>query len=428
MDVAPDRRAAARARPRVGLRDTLSLLRRNRDFSRLYGAQLISFGGDWFASVALVGLVNDLTGSAALTTLALVTQMVSIAVFSPVGGHLADRFDRQRLMVGADAARVVLALGYLLVDRPGEVWMAFVITAAISALGAVFEPASGAAIPNLVDREDLPAANVLVGSAWGTMLAVGAAVGGLVAATLGRDAAFVGDAASFGVSGLLLLGIRRRFAEPRERGGPRMAEAIAETVRYARRDHRVLALLTVKGGFGLSGGVIGLLAIFALEVFEAGDRGTGILWAFRGLGALVGPFLVRRFTHSLRSLFAAIGTAFAVYGAFYAIFPFMGGLWAAAPFVFLAHLGGGAQWTLSTYGLQRIVPDRIRGRVMSFDYGFVTLSLGTSILVSGWAADHADPRLVMAVLAGVALAYAAVWSALTAPIRRSAADLEPAEA
>jgi MFS family permease len=99
----------------------------------------------------------------------------------------------------------------------------------------------------------------------------------------------------------------------------------------------------------------------------------------------------------------------------------MPNLWAAAAFVMLAHLGGGAQWTLSTYGLQRIVPDRIRGRVFSFDFGFVTLSLACSILLAGWAADHLDPRIVVAALAGVALVYAVVWSALTTPLRRRAA-------
>jgi MFS family permease len=412
---------AAATEARATLRDALSLLRRNGAFTRLYAAQLVSYAGDWFASVALVGLIHALTGSAALTTLALVVQMLGIAVFSPLGGHLADRFDRQRLMVVSDVIRIILALGYLLVDGPRDVWLAFALTAGISALSAVFTPASNAAVPNLVDAEDLAAANVLVGAAWGTMLAVGGALGGLVATLFGRDAAFIGDAVSFALSGALLLSIHRRFAEDRPQEHPGMVEAIRETFRYSRRDHRVLALLTVKGGFGLGGGVIGMLPILALTVFHAGDRGTGILWAFRGVGALVGPFLARRFTRDLGSLFAAVGVSFVVYGAFYGVVAFMTSLWAAAIFVLLAHLGGGAQWTLSTYGLQRIVPDRIRGRVFSFDFGLVTLSLACSILVAGWAADHFDPRVVVGGLAGVALIYAVTWSVLTTPIRRRAA-------
>jgi MFS family permease len=406
---------------RGGFRLALSLLRRNRDFARLYAAQLVSFAGDWFATVALVGLVFDLTGSAAITALALSIQLLGFAVFTPLGGYLADRANRQRLMVMADVIRAVLALGLLFVDRPDEVWLALAIVGGISALGAVFEPASSASVPNLVDRDDLPVANALVGSAWGMMLAVGGALGGLVAATLGRDAAFVGDALSFGLSAGLLVGIRRPFAEARgDREHAGLLSALAETFRYARRDHRVLALLTVKGGFGLGAGVIGLLPVFALEVFRAGDRGTGILFAFRGIGALIGPFLARRFTRDLAGVLLGCGLAMVTYGVFYGLFPLSGSLLVAAILVMLAHLGGGAQWTLSTYGLQTVVPDFIRGRVFSFDYGLVTLTLALSIFLSGWAADHLGPRTVMYALAAVSIVYALVWTVLTRRIRRSA--------
>ena len=407
--------------PRPGLRHSLSLLARNPAFARLYAATLVSFMGDWFALIAVLGRVNDLTGgSAPLVTLVMVTQMVSIAVFSPLGGSLADRFDRRRLMVVADLVRVVLALGYLLMDTPGEVWMAYVITAGIGAFTAAFEPTTNAAVPNLVDPEDLPAANVLMGSAWGTMLAVGGALGGIVAATLGRDAAFVGDALSFAISALLIVGISRRFSEERVGEHPTIREAVRDTVRYARLDRRVFALLSVKAGFGLGGGIMALLPLVSLNVFMTGDRGTGILLAARGLGALLGPFLARRFTQNLRSLYAAIGVSFAVYGISYGIVSLSPALWFAAVFVVSAHLGGGAQWTLSTYGLQRIVPDSIRGRVFSFDFGLATLSFSVSIFLGGFIADRWGALAAIGVLAGVSGAWAIAWTALTARIRREA--------
>ncbi|MGH2691001.1 MAG: MFS transporter [Actinomycetota bacterium] len=405
--------------PRPGLRHSLSLLGRNPAFARLYAATLVSFVGDWFAIIAVLGRVNDLTnGSAPLVTLVMVTQMVSIAIFSPLGGSLADRFDRRRLMVVADLVRVVLALGYLLMDTPGEVWMAYVITAGIGAFTAAFEPTTNAAVPNLVDPEDLPAANVLMGSAWGTMLAVGGALGGIVAATLGRDAAFVGDALSFAVSALLIVGIRRRFSEERTGEHPTIRAAVRDTVRYARLDRRVFALLSVKAGFGLSGGIMALLPLVSLNVFRTGDRGTGILLAARGIGALLGPFLARRFTQNLRSLYAAIGVSFAVYGISYGIVSLSPALWFAAVFVVSAHLGGGAQWTLSTYGLQRIVPDSIRGRVFSFDFGLATLSFSVSILLGGWVADQWGALAAIGVLAAISGAWAIVWTVLTSRIRR----------
>ena len=416
--------------PRQGLRGVLSLLRRNPDFAKLYSASLISFAGDWFLSVALFGMVLELTGSSLLTSLVVVAQLVPFTLLSPLGGVLADRLDRRRLMIASDTLRAAICFGFLLVDDPGDVWLVFVLQGALASLGALFEPATSAAVPNVVDREDLGAANVLVGSAWGVMLAVGSALGGLVSATLGREAAFVGDAASFALSAALLLRIRRRFSEERPAEHPPVREAIVETVRYARREPRVTALLAVKGGFGFAGGVILLLPVFATKVFHAGDVGIGLLMGARGLGALIGPFIARRFVgDDERRLFTAIGVALATFGVFYLAFPLMPALLLAAPFAVGAHLGGGAQWTLSTYGLQTVVPDRIRGRVFAFDYMLVTASIAASNLLAGFAADRVDPRWVMGALAVVALGYAAAWRALAArALRRPAvAPEEPGE-
>src|SRR5436190_18362894 len=98
-----------------GVRGAFSLLRRNADFRRLYVAQLISFGGDWFLLVVLYGLVLDTTGSPFMASLILVSQLVPFFLMSPVAGHLGDRLDRQRLMVGADVVRAVLCLGFLFI-------------------------------------------------------------------------------------------------------------------------------------------------------------------------------------------------------------------------------------------------------------------------------------------------------------------------
>jgi MFS family permease len=405
------------------MREALSLLRRNRDFRLLYGAQLISFAGDWFLFVALAGLIFDLTGSPGLVAGLIVALTVPFALVSVVGGPLADRLDRRALMVGADLARGALALGFFLVDSKSDIWLVYTLVAAISGLGALFEPASSAAMPNLVDRKDLAPAIVLSSSAWGTMLAVGAGIGGLVVAAFGREAGYIGDATSFFLSAVLLLRIHRPFAEPREEGHehPGLLEATRETVRYARRDHRVLALLSVKAGFGLSVGVVGLLPVLALDVFDAGDRGTGILYGFRGVGAFVGPFLFRWFVRDddLQRLFWGIAIALSSYGVFYAFAPFAPSLLAASLLVMGGHFGGGGQWSLSTYGLQRLVPDHIRGRVFAFDYGLVTTSLAVSSALAGWAADAFGVRVVILGLACVGIAFGLAWTAATTKLRRS---------
>lgn len=404
-----------------GLRASLSLLRQNPDFRKLYLASAISLGGDWFLVVALFGLALELTGSAVSVALVIASMEVPYFLMSPVGGYLSDRVDRRRLMVTCDAARALLCLGFLFVRDAGTMWVAYALLAVISAFSAPFHPASSAAFPNLVKSRDLAPANALFGSLWGTMLAIGAALGGLVAAWLGRDAAFAIDAASFAVSGLLIARIRRRLSEERtEEEHPGIVGATVETARYARRDHRVLALLTVKAGFGLSAGVIVLLSVFGDVVFGLGDIGIGILMAARGVGALIGPFIGTSLAGPQdRRLFVAIGLALATFGVGYALLGVMPSLLLAALAVTVAHLGGGAQWVLSSYGLQRVVPDLIRGRIFAFDTALITLTLTASSLATGWAVTAFGPRATAIGLGAVAVGYAAAWTWFTTDVRRA---------
>jgi MFS family permease len=197
-------------------------------------------------------------------------------------------------------------------------------------------------------------------------------------------------------------------------------EATRETVSYARRDGRVWALVSVKFGFGAAAGVLALIAVFARQIFHAGDVGFGLMMAARGVGALVGPFLGHRLAgRGHRRLLPVIACSLATFGIGYALLGLAPGLWLAAGCVLVAHLGGGSQWVLSSYGLQRLVPDRIRGRIFAFDEGFITLTLAISAVVAGRAADYVDVRIVMIGLAGVMMAYTVGWTFVTRKVRRS---------
>jgi MFS family permease len=408
--------------PQGGFRASLALVRRNRDFRRVYVASLISLGGDWFLTVALFSLVLRFTGSGIAVALVIGVQDLAFFVGSPLAGVLVDRMDRRTLMIVTDVVRAVLCLGFLLVRGHETVWIAYVLLAAIALFSAVFEPASAAALPNLVEPEDLGTANALSGSTWGTMLAVGAGLGGLVSGIFGTNTAIVVDAVSFFASAMLVLGVQRSFAEPdtgtREHAG--ILEASRETVRYARRDHRVLALIAVKFGWGLAGGVLVLIPLLAKGPFHGGDIAVGMLMAFRGIGALIGPFVGRSaLGPEDRRLFQAIGVALPVFGIGYALVGLAPALLLAMPAIALAHLGGGAQWTLSSYGLQRIVPDHIRGRIFAFDGMLVTLTFGTSSVLTGFLAEAIGPREAAALLGAIAIVWAAVWWWLTTGVRRA---------
>jgi predicted MFS family arabinose efflux permease len=413
--------------PVAGFRTSLSLLRRNRDFRALFLASVISLGGDWFLWVAINGLIFEATNQALYVGLAILAQESAFFLASPIGGHLADRLDRRKLMIVCDVVRAVICVAFLLVG-PDTIWLAYVLLPVLAAFAAPFDPASTAATPNLVDPEDLPAANALNGSLWGTMLAVGAGLGGVISAAFGADTAFLVDAGSFVVSAALLASIRRSLSERREthEEHPGIVESTRETWRFARRDHRVLSLLAVKFGFGAAAGLLALIPVMALSVFRAGNVGFGILMAARGLGALIGPFLGHRIAGpGHRRLFPAIGLSLAVFGLSYMALGAAPSLAIAAVTICVAHLGGGSQWMLSTYGLQVLVPDRIRGRIFGFDYMLITLSLSISALIASAAADRIGVRITVAILGGVALAWAVVWYVLSRGVRRTGLGPSP---
>jgi len=387
------------------------LLRGNRDFRLLYLGTLISLGGDWFLTVALLDLVLQLTGSATLASLMLLCQTLPIFFFTPLAGHIVDKVDRRKLMIGVDLIRTVACLLPLLARTPAMLPFAYLGVILISIGSAYFEPASQAALPNIVAEEDLGPANVLMGSTWGTMLAAGAALGGAVTMYFGRDLSFIVDAVSFLFSALVLWRMRSRFSEERSRHAehPPLLESMRETIRYARQNPRVLALLSVKGGYGTGAGTIAMLSVFGKQVFNAGAWGIGVLFAARGVGALLGPFLVRAFVKRDDAQYRAISFCILAFGAGYTVLGFSKTLAVGLAGILVAHLGGGAAWQISSYGLQREAPDWIRGRIFSADYGFLTLTMSLSSLAAGALSDHRGPVVATVGIAMFTVLWGVFW-------------------
>ncbi|HEX2026658.1 MAG TPA: MFS transporter, partial [Nitriliruptorales bacterium] len=336
--------------------------------------------------------------------------VLPVFLLAPLAGVVADRFDRRRIMIAADLLRVAPALGLVAAAVLREAWLAYLCVALLSALAAFFQPVTAAVVPNLVPPHEVSLAQAAISSVWGTMLFVGAAVGGLVTGALGIETSFVVNAATFLMSALLVARIRRPL-----RTGPVIAPAgvlahLDEVWRFARQRKIIRALMTTKAGVGVGNGIVGLLPVYALERFDAGPAGIGVLLAARGLGALVGPYLGRALARDQgRRQLVVIGLSIVAYALAYAALPWAGGMAVASLCVATAHLGGGAQWVLSTHGLQVTTPDAVRGRVMSLDFGLATLAIGVSSLGAGAAAEAVGLVAASYLMAAAALVYGAAW-------------------
>jgi hypothetical protein len=403
--------ARARSTP-VGY---LDLLRRNKDFRMLWYGQLVSQLGDWFDSIAIFALLLRLTGSGTAVSLVLVAQFLPPAIVGLWAGVVVDRLPRKQVMIAADIVRAALVPLLLLIQSPDMVWLAYVATALKFAVGAFFEPARQAAIPSIVAADDLIAANAISSVTWSAMLAVGAALGGVVVGFLGTTTAFVIDGCSFLLSAFFIarIALAPRIANQESRTG---LQDLGDAAHYLRQHGRVAIYAFTKGFWSIGSGALLLLSLYGRELFPLGNDSAlsiGLLYAARGLGTGIGPVLATRWGGSSpRFLARAIAPSFIITGIGYACFGGAPTLWLAALAVIFAHTGGSTQWTYSTALLQMAVPDRLRGRVFAVEFVTMTLLTSLSSYAVGVARDAGySPRTLAVVLGALFVAASApVWT------------------
>lgn len=414
------------------MRPYLDLLRREKDFRRAYLAQLIALGGDWFAIIPLLVLLPQLTGTGIWGAMVLAADTLVFALVGPYAGTVVDRLDRRRVIVVANVVAGSSALLLLLVRSEATAWIALVAIGLVAAAKAFSQPAGAAAIPNLVDPDDLATAAVLNGASWGTMLAVGAALGGLVAGTLGTDVCFALDAVLLLGAAVLTASTKRPFSDPNAPARERRPahQDIGEAIGYARREHRVLALITCKSGPAFGNGALSLFPLYGAAAFGLGPLGIGLMYSARGVGALAGPLLLRKRASDPDRLYGVLAGSMAVFGMAYVALALTSWFGLVLVLLVVAHAGGGANWILSTYGLQAVVPDALRGRVFSADYTLATLIIAGSQVVFGLLSDVVPARDLLAASGAVVLLYAGLWWLATRRLRTPlpaavASDLEP---
>ncbi len=419
------------------------LVQGNKNFRLLWLAQIVSELGDWLYSIAIYSLLLERTGSAKSVATAVVLQVLPQFFIAPAAGVLNDRMSRKRVMILADVVRAGIVLGMLFVLRAEMIWPVYVLLFAETMMWAFFEPARTSVIPNITRGPDMLVANTLSSTTWSVNLAIGSAVGGVVAVVFGRQTVFVVNALTFLASAALLRSMR--FDEPHMANAPPLrARELAdftpmlEGVRYIAGDARLLAILLVKAGLGFMGTNWVILPIFGERVFPVGlDRldpqragmlGMSILMGARGVGALLGPLICsywagqrepRLRTGILLGFLAGAGGYLALGGAPSMVIAFSA--------VVLAHAGGSIIWVFSTTLLQTHAEDRFRGRVFSADYAFLVLTMSLVSYLSGFLIDWGLSVRTLAVLTGVfgigpAIAWSYALRLWKQPVEASAPD------
>jgi len=421
----------------ISLGSYARLVRRNRNFRRLWLAQIVSEIGDWFYTLAIYTLLLELTGHASSVALALVLQVLPQTLVGPTSGVVNDRLRRKHVMIAADLIRVFVVLAMLLVRSRSMVWLVYPLLLAETTMAAFFEPARSSVIPNISSEGEVLVANTLSSATWSVNLLIGASIGGVVAAFFGRDAVFILNALSFVLSAVLISGMH--FAEPHaESAAPLRTRdlvdfsPVLEGIRYIRSHPTLLPTVFSKAGelmVGPSWVIFTVMGAREFAVHRPGMNAAGgamlgmsILLGGRGLGALFGPLISARWAgqrdHRLR-----LGILFG-YLTICAGYSFLGvsrSVWLASLCALIAHAGGSTVWVFSTTLLQLHTEDRFRGRVFAADLGLGSLSFAVTAYIAGVFLDAGFSAHIVATGTGLAMVLPASLLAMSLLKARAAA-------
>jgi MFS family permease len=402
-------------------RSYVTLLSTNPRYRRFWISGVISHLGNWFNYIAIFVLLDQLTGSGNAVGWFLIAKFLPTSIMGPAAGVLADRLPRKAIMIASDLTRVFIVLAFLLIRNEEQVWLVYLLAFVQETVWTFHIPARSASLPNICRPEELNVANALGGATWSIMLAFGSAAGGFVTALYNWQTAIVIDAATFLISAAVMATVALppppKRALINKKPGWRDYTGlndIIEGYRYVAAHREVAALLVVKSGWAIAGGILVLLTWFGENVFSGfgAGSGSGILYSFRGIGAALGPILAWRLLGETRSaMYRAIGLSFFTATIAYLLFSQSRHIMTGAVFVLLGHLGGSVQWVFSTNLLQRVVPDQFRGRVFAAEMSMLTLILSVSTWFTGAALDSGlDPRTIAVRLALLFLIPGALWT------------------
>jgi MFS family permease len=375
----------------------------HRDFKIFWWGALLSNAGQWLQNLAIPFVLYEITDSATWVGLSTFAQFVPVMLVGPLGGSLADRLDRKRILLVCQAALAVLALALWATWAVG--WrspsLILVITAATGVVGGLNIPSWQALVPGLVPREDLHSAITLNSLQFNAARAIGPAVAGVLLATLGISWAFLLNALSFGfvIAAVLVIHADTRPSWHPAEGSVR--SQFREAVRYIRTQPGIeisIVVAVLVGGLGNP--IIQMTVVFAEDVFHVGAVGFGLLSAALGIGAIISAPLVSGSRATSKAGVTAVSMP--IYAL--AIVAF-----GVSPHYLLAVLalvvaGGGFLAVISTTNtaVQAITADRMRGRVMAARVMSFTAAYPVGGLLQGWLADVWGPRPTV-ISAGVVL-------------------------
>jgi MFS family permease len=380
---------------------------RHRNFQLFFSGQMISLTGTWMQSVAQAWLVYRLTKSPLLLGSVGFASQIPVFLFAPVGGITADRTNRQRLVIATQTASMILAgiLAFLTLTHI-EVWHIFVLAGLLGVVNAFDIPGRQSFLIDMVGKEDLMNAIALNSSMFNGARVIGPAVAGILVAKIGEGWCFAANAISYVavIIGLFMM----RVDSPARSTEHSPLEDIVEGFRWVSQTRIIRALLLLIGLVSLVGmPYTVLMPVFADKILHGGARGLGILMGATGVGALFGALTLAAKT-GVKGLGRWVAITCAGLGISLVCFSYSTSFWLSAALLLPAGYSMMLQMACSNTLIQTMVPDQLRGRVMSL-YSMMFMGMAPFGAFFGGALAHRFGAPITVASGGVACILGAIW-------------------
>ncbi|HWZ82180.1 MAG TPA: MFS transporter [Terriglobales bacterium] len=381
---------------------------RHRNFQLFFGGQIISLTGTWMQSVAQAWLVYSITKSSFLLGAVGFASQIPVFLLAPLGGAAADRTNRHRLIIATQTASMALAaiLAWLTLSHRVQVPHIFVLAALLGVVNAFDIPGRQSFLIDMVGREDLMNAIALNSSIFNGARVIGPAVAAILVAKIGEGWCFALNSVSYiaVIAGLLLMKVHCEIRT--SKNSP--FEDIVEGFRWVNQTRVIRALLLLIGLVSLVGmPYTVLMPVFADQILHRGAPGLGILMGATGVGALLGALTLASKT-GVTGLGRWVTITCASFGVSIIAFSFSRYFWLSVALLLPAGFSMMLQMACSNTLIQTMVPDQLRGRVMSL-YSMMFMGMAPfGALLGGSLAHRVGAPLTIAI-GGVACIAGATW-------------------
>jgi len=396
---------------------------RHRNYQLFFAGQLISLIGTWMDQVAESWLVYRLTGSALLLGTVAFSSQIPVFLLAPIGGALADRLDRRKILICTQSAMMLLTfmLAWLTLSHRVHIWQVVTLAALTGVVNAIDLPARQAFVVDMVSRADLVNAIALNSSMFNGARVIGPALAGIVVAAIGEGWCFFANGVSFiaVIAGLAMMKINR----------PRMAiegsplENIIEGFKFVAQSGPVRALMLLLGLVSFTAMPYAvLMPLFADKILHGGAQALGLLMGCSGVGALCGAITLamRRTVHGLGTW---VAVSCAGFGIALLAFSFSRALWLSAVLLVPVGFCMMIQMASSNTLIQSMVPDRLRGRVMSV-YAMTFMGMAPlGALLAGSLAHKLGASLTVGIGGVVAMVGAGLFGLKLPALRPAAREM-----